>query len=189
MKRKVSIYDTTLRDGAQGEGVSFSANGKVMLAKRLDRFGVDYIEGGFPGSNPKDMEFFEAIRKEELSHAKVAAFGSTRRVRARVQDDPVVKSLLAAKTPVVTIYGKTWKLHVRDVLRTSLKENLAMVSDTVAYLKDKGREVIFDAEHLFDGYKNDPEFAMSVLAAAEAAGADCLVLCDTNGGCLPHEVF
>ena len=189
MKRKVSIYDTTLRDGAQGEGVSFSANGKVMLAKRLDRFGVDYIEGGFPGSNPKDMEFFEAIRKEELSHAKVAAFGSTRRVRARVQDDPVVKSLLAAKTPVVTIYGKTWKLQVRDVLRTSLKENLAMVSDTVAYLKDKGREVIFDAEHLFDGYKNDPEFAMSVLAAAEAAGADCLVLCDTNGGCLPHEVF
>jgi len=189
MKRTVSIYDTTLRDGAQGEGVSFSANGKVMLAKRLDQFGIDYIEGGFPGSNPKDMEFFKAIRKEELSHAKIAAFGSTRRVRTRVQDDPVVKSLLAAKTPVVTIYGKTWKLHVRDVLRTSLKENLAMVADTVAYLKDRGKEVIFDAEHLFDGYKDDPEFAMSVLAAAESAGADCLVLCDTNGGCLPHEVF
>ena len=188
MKRKISIYDTTLRDGAQGEGVSFSAIGKLMLAKRLDQFGVDYIEGGFPGSNPKDMEFFEAIRKEELSHAKVAAFGSTRRVRTRVQEDPVVKSLLSAKTPVVTIYGKTWKLHVKDVLRTSLKENLAMVSDTVAYLKSKGKEVVFDAEHLFDGYKDDPEFAMSVLLTAEAAGADSLVLCDTNGGCLPHEI-
>ncbi len=189
MKRKVAIYDTTLRDGAQGEGVSFSAIGKLMLAKRLDQFGVDYIEGGFPGSNPKDIQFFEAIRKEELSHAKIAAFGSTRRVRTRVQDDGNVKSLLAAKTPVVTIFGKTWKLHVKDVLRTSLKENLAMVSDTVAYLKSKGKEVIFDAEHLFDGYKDDPDFAMSVLSAAESAGADHLVLCDTNGGCLPHEVF
>ncbi|MBT3194245.1 MAG: citramalate synthase [Verrucomicrobia bacterium] len=189
MKRKVTIYDTTLRDGAQGEGVSFSSVGKLMLAKRLDQFGVDYIEGGFPGSNPKDIEFFEAIRKEELQHAKIAAFGSTRRVRSRVQDDVNVKSLLAAETPVVTIFGKTWKLHVKDVLRTSLKENLAMVSDTVAYLKSKGKEVIFDAEHLFDGFKDDPDFAMSVLQAAESAGADHLVLCDTNGGCLPHEIF
>ncbi len=189
MKRKIAIYDTTLRDGAQGEGVSFSAIGKLMLAKRLDQFGVDYIEGGFPGSNPKDMEFFEVIRKEELRHSKIAAFGSTRRVCTRVQDDFGVQCLLAAGTPVVTVFGKTWKLHVKDVLRTSMKENLAMVADTVGYLKDKGKEVIFDAEHCFDGFKDDPEFAMSVLRAAEAAGADCLVLCDTNGGCLPHEVF
>jgi len=187
--KRVSIYDTTLRDGSQGEGVSFSASAKVQLAKRLDSFGIDYIEGGFPGSNPKDMQFFEAIRKEEISHAKIAAFGSTRRMRMRVQDDPIVQGLLAAKTPVVTIFGKSWKLHVKDVLRTSLKENLAMVSDTVSYLKDNGKEVIFDAEHLFDGYKDDPEFAMSVLLAAEAAGADSLVLCDTNGGCLPHEIY
>ncbi len=188
MNRKVFIYDTTLRDGAQGEGVSFSPAGKIALAKRLDQFGIDYIEGGFPGSNPKDMEFFKAIQRETLSHAKIAAFGSTRRVRSKVKDDPVVQGLLAAETPVITLYGKTWKLHVKDVLRTSLKENLAMVSDTVSYLKDCGKEVIFDAEHLFDGFKDDPDYAMQVLVAAESAGADCLVLCDTNGGCLPHEI-
>lgn len=187
--KKISIYDTTLRDGAQAKGVSFSLLAKIRLAKRLDKFGIDYIEGGFPGSNPKDIQFFETIRKEELSHAKIAAFGSTRRALTRVQDDPIVQGLLVAKTPVVTIFGKTWKLQVTDVLRTSQKENLAMVSDTVAYLKEKGKEVIFDAEHLFDGYKDDPEFAMKVLLAAEAAGADSLVLCDTNGGCLPHEIF
>ncbi len=189
MKRKILIYDTTLRDGAQAEGVSFSALAKVQLAKRLDSFGIDYIEGGFPGSNPKDMQFFDAIRKEELLHAKVVAFGSTRRMRMRVQDDPIVQGLLAAETPVVTLFGKSWKLHVKDVLRTSLKENLAMVSDTVGYLKEMGKEVIFDAEHLFDGFKDDPEFAMSVLLAAEAAGVDSLVLCDTNGGCLPHDIY
>jgi 2-isopropylmalate synthase len=189
MKRKVSIYDTTLRDGAQGEGVSFSSIGKVRLAKRLDQFGVDYIEGGFPGSNPKDMAFFQAIQKVEFEHAKVTAFGRTRRVRTKIKDDPIVQGLIAANSPVVTIFGKAWKLHVKDVLRTSLKENLAMVSDTVSYLKDCGKEVIFDAEHLFDGFKDDPEFAMRVLMAAESAGADCLVLCDTNGGCLPHEIY
>jgi len=188
MKRKIAIYDTTLRDGAQGEGVSFSSIGKVMLAKRLDQFGIDYIEGGFPGSNPKDMAFFEAIRNTELTHAKIVAFGSTRRVRTSVKADPVVQGLLAAQTPVVTVFGKTWKLHVTDVLRTSLKENIAMVFDTVSYLKAHGKEVMFDAEHLFDGFKDDPDYAMSVLSAAESAGADWLVLCDTNGGCLPHEI-
>lgn len=188
-KNKVMIYDTTLRDGSQAEGVSFSSLGKLQLAQRLDQFGVDYIEGGFPGSNPKDMAFFEAAQKETFTHAKIAAFGSTRRKNMRVQDDPIVQGLLKARTPVVTIYGKSWKLHVKDVLRTTAAENLAMVADTVAFLKDKGKEVIFDAEHFFDGYKNDPVYAMQVLSAAEQAGADVLVLCDTNGGCLPHEVF
>ena len=189
MKRKTFIYDTTLRDGSQGEGISFSVPGKVRLAKRLDEFGIDYIEGGFPGSNPKDMAFFKAIRKEEFSHAKITAFGSTRRMRTRVQDDAIVRGLVEAQAPVVTIFGKSWKLHVKDVLRTSIKENLAMVSDTVAYLKELGKEVFFDAEHFFDGFKDDPEFAMAVLEAAEFAGADCLVLCDTNGGTLPHEIY
>ncbi len=188
-KRKVAIYDTTLRDGSQAEGVSFSSVGKLLLARRLDAFGVDYIEGGFPGSNPKDMAFFEAVRKEEFQHARIAAFGSTRRVKTNVKADPIVLGLIAAQTPVVTIYGKSWKLHVRDVLRTTPEENLAMVSDTIAFLKDNGKEVIFDAEHFFDGYKHDPDYAMQVLAAAEAAGADVLVLCDTNGGCLPGEIF
>ena len=188
-KKKVAIYDTTLRDGAQAEGVSFSSLGKLQLAKQLDAFGVDYIEGGFPGSNPKDMAFFEAARKETFQHAKIAAFGSTRRVKTKVQDDPIVQGLLQAHTPVVTIYGKSWKLHVKDVLRTTAEENLAMVSDTVSFLKDNGKEVIFDAEHFFDGYKHDPEYAVKVLLAAEKAGADTLVLCDTNGGCMPNEVY
>ncbi len=187
-KRKIAIYDTTLRDGAQAEGISFSSVGKLLLARRLDAFGVDYIEGGFPGSNPKDMAFFEAARQEEFRHAKIAAFGSTRRVKTHVKADPIVQGLLRAETPVVTIYGKSWKLHVKDVLRTSPAENLAMVSDTVAFLKEKGKEVIFDAEHFFDGYKHDPDYAVAVLRAAERAGADVLVLCDTNGGCLPHEI-
>jgi len=189
MKRKIAIYDTTLRDGAQGEGISFSVLGKVQLAKRLDKFGIEYIEGGFPGSNPKDMAFFEAIKKEPLTKSKITAFGSTRKMRTRVQDDPIVQGLVKAETPVVTIFGKSWKLHVKDVLRTSIKENLAMVSDTVAYLKELGKEVIFDAEHFYDGYKDDPEFAMAVLEAAEFAGADCLTLCDTNGGTMPHEIY
>lgn len=188
-RQKVAIYDTTLRDGAQAEGVSFSSVGKLLLARRLDQFGVDYIEGGFPGSNPKDMEFFEAVQKEEFIHAKIAAFGSTRRVKTNVKEDPIVRGLILANTPVVTIYGKTWKLHVKDVLRTTPDENLNMVSDTVAFLKDAGREVIFDSEHFFDGFKHDPDYAVQVLEAAQAAGADVLVLCDTNGGSLPSEIF
>jgi len=186
---KVIIYDTTLRDGAQGEGISFSSTGKMALARRLDQFGVDYIEGGYAGSNKKDMDFFRDIRKEKLSHARIVAFGATRRADTAVRKDLMVQSLLDAKTEVVTIVGKAWELHVTDVLRTTAKENFAMISDTVRYLKDRGREVFFDAEHFFDGYKNNPEFAMSALDAAVRAGADCLVLCDTNGGSLPYEVF
>lgn len=188
MKNKVSIYDTTLRDGAQATGVSFSATGKILLAKRLDVFGIDYIEGGFPGSNPKDMEFFAAIEKETLKHSKVVAFGSTRRAKTKVSDDLFVKALLSANTPTVTVFGKSWKLHVKDVLRTSEKENLAMIADTVSFLKDHGKEVFFDAEHFFDGFKDSPDFALKVLRTAAEAGADCLVLCDTNGGCLPGEI-
>jgi 2-isopropylmalate synthase len=188
-KKRISLYDTTLRDGAQAQGVSFSASGKILLAKRLDAFGVDYIEGGFPGSNPKDMAFFHAIRKEKLQHARIVAFGSTRRVGKRAKDDPYTRSLLEAGTPTVTIFGKTWKLHVRDVLRTSVKENLAMISDTIAYLKDNGKEVFFDAEHFFDGFNDDPDFAMTVLEAAQSAGADAVILCDTNGGSLCEDVY
>ncbi len=187
--KKVALYDTTLRDGAQAEGVSFSSAGKLQLVRRLDAFGVDYIEGGYAGSNEKDMAFFKALRDEPLKHARVAAFGSTRRAKTRVQDDPYVPSLVKAGTPVCTVFGKTWKLHVKDVLRTTLTENVAMIADTVAYLKDHDREVFFDAEHFFDGYKDDPDYAVRCLEAAIGAGADGVVLCDTNGGTLPHEVY
>lgn len=188
-RRKIQVCDTTLRDGAQAEGVSFSNVAKKRLAERLDRFGVDYIEGGYAGSNPTDMEFFREIRKQGLSGAAVVAFGSTRRARTKVREDVNVRSLLDAGTDVVSVVGKAWMLHVTDVLRTTAKENLAMVSDTVGYLKQQGREVLFDAEHFFDGYKADPEFAMRVLETAVSAGADLVVLCDTNGGTLPHDVF
>lgn len=185
----IQIYDTTLRDGMQGEGVSLSSSGKIRLAMRLDAFGMDYIEGGYAGSNPKDMEFFREIRKKKLSHAKIAAFGSTRRAYTPVGEDKGMLKLIEAKTPVITIFGKAWKLHVSDVLRTTQKENFAMVRDTVRYLKDRGKQVIFDAEHYFDGYKDSPSFALAVLKTAAQAGADCLVLCDTRGGSLPHEIF
>ena len=188
MSKKIALYDTTLRDGAQAEGVSFSAGGKLKLVRRLDAFGVDYIEGGYAGSNQKDMDFFKALRDEPLKHARIAAFGSTRRARTNVKDDPFVSSLVKAGTPVCTIFGKSWKLHVRDVLRTTLKENYAMIADTVGYLKDHDREVFLDAEHFFDGFKDDPAFAMRCLEAAIGAGVDGVVLCDTNGGNLPHEI-
>ncbi len=188
-KRDVKLYDTTLRDGAQAEGVNFSLAGKLKVARALDRFRVDYIEGGFPGSNPKDMEFFETMRKEPLQHARLTAFGSTRRAKTPVAKDNLVNALLAAETPAVAIFGKTWKLHVTDVLRTSQRENRNMIADSVSYLKDAGREVLFDAEHFYDGFKGDPDFAMDVLKAACEAGADWLVLCDTNGGCLPSEIY
>ena len=186
--RRIAIYDTTLRDGAQGEGISFSGPGKVRLARRLDELGVDYIEGGYAASNPKDMEFFRAMKKEQLSHAKVAAFGSTRRADAPVAEDPGTRALLEADTAAVTLFGKSWRLHVTDVLRTSLEENQAMIRDTVQFLKTNGREVIYDAEHFFDGYRDSPEHAMATLRAAADGGADILVLCDTNGGTLPRDV-
>ncbi|MBU1694720.1 MAG: citramalate synthase [Verrucomicrobia bacterium] len=188
-KKRIAIYDTTLRDGAQGEGISFSLAGKIRIAKRLDVFGVDYIEGGFAASNPKDMEFFKEIKKEKLAHAKIAAFGSTRRAGIPVAEDVGIRALLEADTPVVTIFGKTWRLHVHEVLRTTDKENLAMIADTVRHLKEHGKEVIYDAEHFFDGYKDNPEYALKTLRAAREAGADLIVPCDTNGGTLPHEVF
>jgi 2-isopropylmalate synthase len=187
--KKVFVYDTTLRDGAQAEGISFSGSGKVLLARHLDAFGIDYIEGGYAGSNQKDMEFFREIQRQPLSHAKVVAFGSTRRSRVSVKRDALVASLLEANTPAVTIVGKSWDLHVRDVLRTSYKENFNMISDTVGYIKEHDKEVFFDAEHFFDGFKADPDFAMAALDAAVRAGVDAVVLCDTNGGCLPHEIF
>ena len=189
MHDKVFIYDTTLRDGAQGEGISFSDAGKVHFAKMLDGFGVDFIEGGFAGSNPRDLRFFDDIRKEQLSHAKITAFGSTRRTDMDAKDDPQLAGLLAANTEWVTIYGKSWLLHVTDVLRTTGENNLQMIADSVGFLRDAGRNVFFDAEHFFDGYKDDSVYALKALDAALRAGAAGIVLCDTNGGCLPHEVF
>ncbi|MDD5677524.1 MAG: citramalate synthase [Kiritimatiellae bacterium] len=186
--KTVQIYDTTLRDGMQGEGVSLSVAGKIRMAMRLDEFGIDYIEGGFAASNPKDMEFFREIRTKKLKHAKVAAFGSTRHARTPVGEDQGTLKMIEAQTSVVTLFGKSWRLHVNDVLRTTETENLAMIRDTVAYLKQHGRQVIYDAEHFFDGYKDSPAYAMATLRSAMQAGADCLVLCDTRGGCLPHEI-
>lgn len=188
MSKRIAIYDTTLRDGTQGEGISFSGVGKLRVAERLDAFGVDYIEGGYAASNPKDMAFFHDVKKLNLSHAKIAAFGSTRRGNIAVGEDPGVLALMEADTPVVTFFGKSWKLHVRDVLRVTPEENLAMIADTVRYFKERGKEVIYDAEHFFDGYKDDAEYALATLRAAAEAGADMLVPCDTNGGTLPHEV-
>jgi 2-isopropylmalate synthase len=187
MIKSIAIYDTTLRDGSQAEGISFSSADKVRIAERLDIFGVDYIEGGWPGSNPKDMEFFDAAAKQKFKHAKVAAFGSTRRANARADADPQIQTLLAANTPVITMFGKTWPLHVTEVLRTTLEENLAMVADSCRFFKQHGKEVIYDAEHFFDGYKADARYALATLKAAQDAGADCVTLCDTNGGTLPSE--
>jgi 2-isopropylmalate synthase len=184
----VHLYDTTLRDGTQREGVSLSVDDKLKIARKLDEFGVHYIEGGWPGSNPKDVEFFRRVRSLGLMKAKVAAFGSTRKKEARPEDDPNLKALLEAETAVVTLVGKSWDLHVAQVLETSLDENLAMIGESVAYTKVRDKEVIYDAEHFFDGYKADPDYALATLRAAAANGADVLVLCDTNGGTLPWEV-
>jgi len=188
MAKAVSIYDTTLRDGTQGEGFFLSGLDKVRLAKRLDEFGVDYIEGGWPGSNPKDIEFFKEAKDITWNHAKIVAFGSTRRVGIKAQDDPQLALLLEANTPAVTIYGKSWDLHVTEVLRTTLEENQAMIYDTVQFLKSAGREVFFDAEHFFDGYKANADYALACIQEAARAGADAVILCDTNGGTLPTEV-
>jgi len=188
MPKQIEIYDTTLRDGSQAEGIHLSVIDKLRIAERLDRFGVHFIEGGWPGSNPKDAEFFERARQMRWRCARIAAFGSTRRKHTPVEEDPQVRMLLEAETPVVTIFGKTWPLHVKEVLRTSLDENLAMIRDTIRYLKDHGRFVIYDAEHAFDGYLEDPDYAIATWKAAEEAGADRIVLCDTNGGRMMHEI-
>ena len=186
---KVFIYDTTLRDGTQGEGVSLSVASKIRLAQKMDSFGIDFIEGGWPGSNPRDMAFFEQIRKETLSHAKISAFGSTRRAGVKVSEDSQLRLLLEAQTPYVTIFGKTWGLHVEKVIKTTLAENLDMIEQSVRFLADGGRKVIYDAEHFFDGYKDNPQYAMETLRAAERGGAEFLCLCDTNGGCMTTEIF
>lgn len=186
---KIKIYDTTLRDGMQAQGISFSVEDKLLIARRFDQFGMDYIEGGFPQSNPKEVQFFEELAKNPLKNAKLVAFGSTRRAGTRVQDDAGIRALLESGATACTLVGKTWDLHVRDVLRCSNEENLTLCADSIQYLVSKGKEVIFDAEHFFDGYLANPEYAMKVLAAAAEAGASCLVLCETNGGKLPHEVY
>ncbi|MEP6687588.1 MAG: citramalate synthase [Gemmatimonadales bacterium] len=182
------LYDTTLRDGTQREGLSLSVEDKVKIARALDDLGVSYIEGGWPGSNPKDAEFFRRIRAVPLRHAKVAAFGSTRRAGVRCEDDPSLRALVDADTPVVTLVGKSSPLHVERILETTRAENLRMIGESVAFFKQLGREVVYDAEHFFDGYRLDGPYALDSLAAAAAAGADCLVLCDTNGGELPDVV-
>ena len=171
-KIKVSIYDTTLRDGTQSEGISLSVNDKLKIAHRLDEFGVNYIEGGWPGSNPKDADFFERAQSIEFKNAKLAAFGSTRRKDTLPEKDPNLQALINAETPVVTLVGKSWDLHVFDVLETDREENLAMIEDSVAYLKSLGKEVIYDAEHFFDGYKAHPDYALATLKAADDGGAD-----------------
>ena len=188
-ENKVFIYDTTLRDGAQAEGVTFSPVSRIHVAKMLDSFGVDYIEGGYAASNPKEMAFFNDIKKEKLKHAKIAAFGSTRRAGVKVEEDKGSLALLEADTEVCTIFGKSWLLHVTEVLKTTPEENLAMIEDTCRFLKDHGKEVVYDAEHFFDGYRDSPDYALQTLEAAVKGGADVLVLCDTNGGRLPHEVY
>jgi 2-isopropylmalate synthase len=185
---RVFVYDTTLRDGSQGEGVNFSLQDKLLVTRKLDDLGVDFIEGGYPLSNPKDFEYFREVRKLPLKHAKIAAFGMTRRKNAKADDDPCLKALLDAETPVVTIVGKTWDLHVTEVLNTTLDENLAMIQDSVAHCRAAGRDVFYDAEHFLDGFKANPENALATLRAAEAAGASVLILCDTNGGSLPDQI-
>ena len=186
---RVEIFDTTLRDGVQFEGISVSSDDKLKVARQLDALGIQWIEGGWPGSNPKDEEFFARASTElELQHATLVAFGSTRRPRGRVDDDQTLAALVAAGTSTVCIVGKSWDYHVTEALRQPLSEGVAMVGDSIEFLKGEGLRVFFDAEHFFDGYKRNPEFALSVLEAAAVNGADCLVLCDTNGGSLPHEV-
>jgi 2-isopropylmalate synthase len=188
MARLVKIYDTTLRDGTQGEGVAFSMEDKVRLAQRLDQLGVHYIEGGWPGSNPKDMRFFRRILDVPLKHARVAAFGATRRPGIAAEADPSLQALVEAHTPVATIFGKSWPFHVTHALQTTLAENLAMIGDSVAFLGRHVEEVIYDAEHFFDGFRANREYALATLKAAETAGAHWLVLCDTNGGTLPADL-
>ena len=186
---RISIYDSTLRDGAQAQGISYSVEDKLKIVERLDALGVSYIEAGNPGSNPKDLEFFARAANLKLAHARIIAFGATRKVGIRVPEDVGLQSLLKANTPAIAIFGKSWDYQVLEILRTTLDENLHMISDTVRYLKQHGKEVVFDAEHFFDGYKANAAYALESLAVAAEAGADSLALCDTNGGNFPEEIF
>ena len=184
----IYLYDTTLRDGTQGENISFSADEKVKIALRLDDIGIHYIEGGWPGSNPKDMQFFDLAKRVSFKNARLVAFGSTRKPGTTPEQDTNLQALLASGTPTVTIFGKSWDMHVEEIMANSLDENLAMINDSVRYLKSNGRETIYDAEHFFDGYKHNPDYTVKTLVAALDGGADFIVLCDTNGGTLPFEV-
>ena len=184
----LSFYDTTLRDGSQTEGISFSLEDKIKIIKKLDSFGIDYIECGWPGSNPKDMLLFKKLRDLDLKHSKITGFGSTRRKDIKAEDDINLQGFIEARPDAVCIFGKTWDLHVKDALRTTLEENLAMIYDSVKFLKENDFEVIYDAEHFFDGYKANPDYALKTLVKASEAGADTLCLCDTNGGVLPFEI-
>src|SRR5580704_11437040 len=186
---RIQTFDTTLRDGTQGEAISFSVDDKLIVAQKLDELGIDYIEGGWPNSNPKDKEFFKRAQDVKLKHARLTAFGSTRFAKNAVEQDPNVRALLDAETPTVCIFGKSWDLHVRRALGIDEEQNLKLIGETVKYLKDHGREVVYDAEHFFDGYNANPEFALRTLEAAKQAGADVLCLCDTNGGNLTHRVI
>jgi 2-isopropylmalate synthase len=186
--KDVLIYDTTLRDGCQGEDISFTLEDKLRIAEKLVELGIDYIEGGYPGSNPRDADFFKQVKKLKLKKSKVASFGTTRRPAVKASQDLSLKTLLEADTPVVTLVGKTWDLHVRDDLRISKKANLEMIADSIAFMKERVDEVVFDAEHFFDGYHSNAEFALDCLKAAQEGGADWIVLCDTNGGSLPNDI-
>src|SRR5690349_16030945 len=186
--KSLEIYDTTLRDGAQAEDVSFSADDKVMVAQRLDDLGVQYIEGGWPGANPRDIEFFRMIKETPLKQATVVAFGSTRKASNPVQKDSNIQALLDAETKVITLFGKSWSLHVTDALGIALNTNLELIGDSIAYLKSKHRRVFYDAEHFFDGYKTNAEYALETVRRAVEAGAERVILCDTNGGTMPWEI-
>ena len=186
---KIEIYDTTLRDGAQSEGINFSVSDKIKIIKLLDALGVEYIEAGWPGANPVDEEVFSEIKKLKLKNTKITAFGCTKKPKIEPKDDRVLNMLLAADTEIVTIFGKTWDFHVTEALGTTLDENLNMIKQSIEYLKSKGRRVFFDAEHFFDGYKHNPEYALSAVKTAHDAGAERVILCDTNGGCINTEIF
>ena len=187
-KKQILIYDTTLRDGAQGEKINFSPEDKLRITLRLDEIGVHYVEGGWPGSNPKDVKFFEKAKEVTFKNARLVAFGSTRKPNISCSEDLNLQALLDAETPAVAIFGKSWDLHVKSVIKTTLEENLTMIRDSVAYLKSHGKEVIYDAEHFFDGYKSNAPYAMKTINAAVEAGADFIVLCDTNGGTMPFDI-
>ena len=189
MSKKIYLLDTTLRDGTQMAGFDLSLHDKLLITEKLDAFGIDYIEGGWPGSNDKDKEYFRKARDLTLNHAKITAFGSTRKAKLNVANDPNLSALIEAETDAVVVFGKSWDLHVKEALRTSLEINLKMITESFSYLKEHGdSELMFDAEHFFDGYKENPEYAVQTLQAAEQGGAECIVLCDTNGGCMPWEI-
>ncbi|MHB8853218.1 MAG: citramalate synthase, partial [Ignavibacteriaceae bacterium] len=189
MNNQIEVFDTTLRDGTQGEGINLSVQDKLLIAHRLDDFGIDIIEGGWPGSNPRDEEFFEKVKRSNFHKAEICAFGSTARSLNKIEEDQNLQAILQTETSVVTIFGKTWKLHSEKGLGISTEENAELIFKSIEFLKKHGKRVIYDAEHFFDGYKDDYEFSLKMLKSAEAAGADVIILCDTNGGTLPHEVY